>query len=53
MAYCLHRVRCDACAYDFLAAFSCKGHGVCPSCNTRRMVEAVAHLSEHISPSCE
>ncbi len=24
--------------------------GVCPSCNTRRMVEKAAHLSDHIFP---
>ncbi len=34
------RVRCDDCDDDFLIAFSCKGRGVCPSCNTRRMAEA-------------
>ena len=26
-------------------AYSCKGRGVCPSCNTRRMVETAAHLT--------
>ncbi|APW46398.1 transposase zinc-binding domain-containing protein [Rhodoferax antarcticus] len=30
------RVRCDDCGDDFLVAFSCKGRGVCPSCNTQR-----------------
>jgi hypothetical protein len=49
-AYCFARARCDACGQDFLVAFSCKGHGVCPSCNTRRMVETAAHLSDHIFP---
>ncbi|APW47178.1 hypothetical protein RA876_13350 [Rhodoferax antarcticus] len=39
------RVRCDDCGVDFLVAFFCKGHGVCPSCNTRRMAEAAAHLA--------
>lgn len=42
--------RCDACGQDFLVAFSCKGRGVCPSCNTRCMVETAAHLSDHIIP---
>ena len=32
------RARCAECGYDFLVAFSCKGRGLCPSCNTRRMV---------------
>jgi Putative transposase/Transposase zinc-binding domain len=31
-------------------AFSCKGRGVCPSCNTRRMVETAAHLTDHVFP---
>lgn len=44
------RVRCDACGHDFFVAFSCKGRGVCPSCNTRRMVETAAHLSDHVFP---
>jgi hypothetical protein len=32
------------------AYFSCKGRGVCPSCNTRRMVETAAHLTDHVFP---
>jgi Putative transposase/Transposase zinc-binding domain len=31
-------------------AYSCKGRGVCPSCNTRRMVETAAHLCDHVFP---
>jgi hypothetical protein len=31
-------------------AFSCKGRGVYPSSNTRRMVETVAHLADHVFP---
>ena len=31
-------------------AYSCKGRGVCPSCNTRRMVETAAHLIDHVFP---
>ena len=42
------RARCDACGEDFFVAFSCKGRGVCPSCNTRRMVETAAHLTDHV-----
>jgi hypothetical protein len=44
------RARCDDCGHDFLVAFSCKGRGVCPSCNTRRMVETAAHLTDHVFP---
>jgi hypothetical protein len=28
----------EACGHDYFVAYSCKGRGVCPSCNTRRMV---------------
>ena len=34
----------QTCALPILV-FSCKGRGVCPSCNTRRMVETAAHLT--------
>jgi hypothetical protein len=44
------RVRCGDCGDDFLIAFSCKGRAVCPSCNTRRMVETAAHLTDHVFP---
>ena len=33
-----------------MIAFSCKGRGMCPSCNTRRMVETAAHLADHVPP---
>lgn len=42
--------RCDDCGHDYFVAFSCKGRGVCPSCNTRRMVETAAHLADHVFP---
>ena len=29
---------------------SCNGRGICPSCNTRRMVETAAHLIDHVFP---
>ena len=44
------RVRCDDWGDDLPLAFSCKGRGVCPSCNTRRMAEATAHLCDHVFP---
>ncbi len=46
----LARARCGECGHDFLIAFSCKGRGVCPSCNARRMVETAAHLADHVFP---
>jgi len=36
------RARCAGCGHDFLIAFSGKGRGVCPSCNTRPMAELAA-----------
>ncbi len=50
LAHGFARARCGQCGHDFLIAFSCKGRGVCPSCNTRRMVETAAHLADHIFP---
>jgi len=50
LAHGFARVRCGDCGDDFLVAFSCKGRGVCPSCNTRRMAEAAAHLTDHVFP---
>ena len=38
--------RCGDCGHDYFVAFSCKGRGVCPSSNTRRMVEPAAHLTD-------
>ena len=34
LAHGFARARCGECGHDFLIAFSCKGRGVCPSCNT-------------------
>jgi hypothetical protein len=50
LAHGFARIRCDACTAERLVAFSCKGRGVCPSCNARRMVEVAAHLTDHVLP---
>ena len=42
--------RCEDCKQDFLIAFSCKGRGVCPSCNTRAMVATAANLIDNLIP---
>jgi len=42
--------RCPECGHDLLIAYYCKGRGVCPSCNTRRMAETAAHLVGHVFP---
>ena len=49
LAHGFARAHCDECGHDFLFAFSCKGRGVCPSCNTRRMVETAAHLMKQLA----
>ena len=40
------RAWCDDCGHDYFVAYSCKGRGVCPSCNTRRMVETAAQVNK-------
>jgi hypothetical protein len=50
LAYGFARARCPECGHDFLVAFTCKGRGVCPSCNARRMAETAAHLVDHVFP---
>ena len=44
------RLACDGCREEKLVAFSCKRRGICPSCGTRRMNEAAAHLVDHVIP---
>jgi hypothetical protein len=31
------RIRCDACAHEYLLAFSCKCRYFCPSCHAKRL----------------
>ncbi len=50
LAYGFARARCGECGHDVLVAFSCKGRGLCPSCNARRMVETAAYLVDHVFP---
>jgi hypothetical protein len=42
---------CHSCHQNFLIAFSCKGRGVCPSCNKRNMDETAANLIENLIPA--
>ena len=50
LAHGFSRARCAGCGYNFLIAYSCKGRGICPSCNTRRMAETAAHLVDEVFP---
>jgi hypothetical protein len=45
------RALCTGCGQGFVVAFSCKGRGVCPSCNGRHMAQTAAHLVDHVMPS--
>ncbi|RKI31879.1 hypothetical protein D7Y27_36870 [Corallococcus sp. AB004] len=42
------RVRCESCKDELLIAFSCKGRGVCPSCNAKRAQVTAVHLVERL-----
>jgi len=44
------RAVCITCRTGFVVAFSCKGRGVCPSCNGRHMAQTAAHLADHVIP---
>ena len=50
LAHGFARVRCDACAFERLVPFSCKGRGFCPSCGGRRMTEHAARLVTEVLP---
>jgi hypothetical protein len=50
LAHGFARLRCTDCGHDRLLSFSCKGRGVCPSCNARRMAEVAAHLTDEVIP---
>jgi len=50
LAHGFARVSCTDCGHDRLLAFSCKGRGVCPSCNARRMAGVAAHLTDEVFP---
>jgi len=38
------RALCTGCGQGFVVAFSCKGRGVCPSCNGRHMAQTATHF---------
>jgi hypothetical protein len=42
LAHGFARGRCAQCGHDFPIALSCKGRGLCPSCNARRMADTAA-----------
>jgi hypothetical protein len=50
LAHGFARVHCDACGFDRVVAFSCRGRGFCPSCGGRRMADTAAHLVDRVFP---
>ena len=50
LAHGFARARCGQCGHDLPVVFSCKGRGVCPSCNAQHIVETAAHLTDHVFP---
>ena len=44
------RARCASCGQGFVVAFSCKGRGVCPTCNGRWMAQTGAWLARDSAP---
>ena len=40
------RIRCDACAHEYLLAFSCKARYFCPSCHAKRLARWSLWLDE-------
>jgi len=50
LAHGFARVRCARCKDELLVAFSCKGRGVCPSCNAKRAHVMAVYLEERVLP---
>ena len=50
LAHGFARVSCESCKDEQLVAFSCKGRGVCPSCNAKRAHVTAVHLVEQVLP---
>jgi hypothetical protein len=44
------RLHCASCGHDIFVPFSCKGRGLCPSCQGRRMNEVAATLCDTLLP---
>lgn len=42
------RLRCDACAHEYLLAFSCKARYFCPSCHAKRLALWTLWLEESL-----
>ncbi len=47
-----HGFVCDACAHEYLLAFSCKCRYFCPSCHAKRSPGGVSGSTRRCSPRC-
>lgn len=50
LAHGFSRLACAECKEEVLVAYSCKGRGVCPSCNARRAHDTAIHVTERVLP---
>ena len=50
LAHGFSRLVCAGCKEEVLVAYSCKGRGVCPSCNARRAHDTAIHVTERVLP---
>jgi hypothetical protein len=45
------RIRCDACAHEYLLAFSCEARSFCPSCHAKRLARWSLWLDQTLPAS--
>jgi hypothetical protein len=50
LAHGFSRLACTVCKVELLVPYSCKGRGVCPSCNARRAHDTSIHLVDDVFP---
>ena len=50
LAHGFSRLVCAGCKEEVLVAYSCKGRGVCPSCNARRAHDTAIHVADAVLP---
>ena len=50
LAHGFSRLVCAGCKEEVLLPYSCKGRGVCPSCNARRAHDTAIHVTERVLP---
>lgn len=51
LAHGFSRLVCSGCKEEVLVAYSCKGRGVCCSCNARRANDTAIHITQRVLPT--